>query len=194
MKILITGATGFVGSYLAEYLIGQHEVHGLKRWRSPLDNIKHILNSVHLHDIDLTDFSAILSFLQYHKFDRVFHLAAQSYVPYSFTNPIATLQVNVIGTANLLEAIRLSGQSPLIHICSSSEVYGQVDEVDLPIDELQLPSPMSPYGVSKLAEDMLGWQYFKAYGMKIVRTRAFTHTGPRRGSVFAHIAELHWTG
>ena len=176
--ILITGITGFVGSYLAEYY--GRGVVGIKRWRSPLDNIKHL--NIPLYDCDLTDLSAVISVLREVKPDKIHHLAAQSYVPSSFTNPVQTLNVNVIGTVNLLEAIRITGQNPLIHICSSSEVYGQPEY--FPIDEKHPTNPISPYAVSKLGEDRLGYAYWKAYGLNVVITRMFTHTGARRGEVF----------
>jgi len=105
-------------------------------------------------------------------------------VPTSFTAPRDTIETNVIGTLNLLEAIRQTGIDPLIHICSSSEVYGQVYEHELPITENNPLRPQSPYAVSKVGEDLLAYQYFTSYGLKTVRTRAFTHTGPRRGDVF----------
>jgi len=187
VKILITGITGFVGSHLADYILDNHpevEVFGMKRWRSPIENIKHIEDKLRLYDCDLRDLSSIIIMLKEVVPDKIFHLAAQSYVPYSYTAPIDTLTTNVIGTANLLEAVRLTEQDPLIHICSSSEVYGQVKEEDIPIKESCLFNPVSPYGVSKVAEDMLALQYYTAYGMKTVRTRMFTHTGARRGEVF----------
>jgi GDPmannose 4,6-dehydratase/GDP-4-dehydro-6-deoxy-D-mannose reductase len=145
MKVLVTGVSGFVGSYLAEYLQDKAEVHGIKRWRSPLENISHL--TLKLHDCDLTDLSAVISVLKEVKPEIIYHLAAQSYVPFSYSNPNATLQTNVIGTSNLLEAVRLSGQNPLIHVCSSSEVYGQPEYT--PIDEKHPLNPISPYGVSK---------------------------------------------
>jgi len=182
MRILITGITGFVGSHLADYTIDKAEVWGLKRWRSPTSNIEHILDKLSLIDGDLKDLSFCIQMLKKIKPDKIFHLAAQSFVDFSFTNPIETLQDNVMGTANLLEAIRLTEQDPLIHICSSSEVYGQVKET--PITEDSPFNPASPYGVSTVAEDMLGLMYYTAYGLKTVRTRMFTHTGPRRGEVF----------
>ena len=98
---------------------------------------------------------------------------------------LGSLSVNVIGTSNLLEAIRLTKIKPKIHICSSSEVYGQVKKNEVPITESNPFRPASPYAVSKVAEDMLGYQYYLSYDMHIVRTRMFTHTGPRRGDVFA---------
>ena len=179
MKSLVTGVTGFVGSYLAEALDG--EIHGLKRWRSSTEHIKHLPNLI-LHDCDITDLSAVISVLRAVQPDRIYHLAAQSFVPFSYSNPRLTLETNIIGTSNILEGVRLLGQNPFIHICSSSEVYGQ--PLYTPIDEKHPLNPISPYGVSKLAEDRLGYAYFRAYGMKIVITRMFTHTGPRQHDVF----------
>lgn len=187
MKVLITGITGFVGSHLAEYILTNHPevaVHGLKRWRSPKDNIRGILDKIQLHDGDLRDLSSMVGVLQATKPDIVFHLAAQSYVTTSYSAPIDTLDCNISGTANLLEAIRICGMNPVIHICSSSEVYGQVAKEDLPIREECPLRPVSPYAVSKVGEDMLGYMYWQAYGIKTIRTRMFTHSGPRRGEVF----------
>jgi len=186
MKCLITGITGFVGSHLAEYLLtlDNVEVYGLKRWRSPLDNIKHILNKITLVDGDLKDAKSIYSIIKEIKPDKIFHLAAQSYVPTSFNAPADTIDTNVIGTINLLEAVKQAKINPIIHICSSSEVYGQVTEDEVPITEENQLRPQSPYAVSKVGEDLVSYQYFKSYNLKTIRTRAFTHTGPRRGEVF----------
>ena len=185
-KALITGITGFVGSHLADYLLKKEvEVHGLTRWRSPKENIWHCVDDITLHHGDLLDFSSLYKILQQVRPDYIFHLAAQSYVPYSFTAPSSTLDTNGVGTCNLLEAIKIVDQtSPIIHVCSSSEVYGQVKEDEVPIKETNPFRPASPYAVSKVTEDMLGFQYFISYGLKIIRTRMFTHTGPRRGDVF----------
>lgn len=185
-KILITGITGFVGSHLAEYLLSlNHEIYGLCRWRSPKDNLDKIYNKVILMNGNLLDLPSLIKIFQTEKFDYVFHLAAQSYVLTSFDSPIETLQTNIIGTANLLEAIRITKQDPVIHVCSSSEVYGQVLEENIPITEDCPLRPASPYAVSKVGEDMLALQYFLSYKLKTIRTRMFTHTGPRRGDVFA---------
>lgn len=188
MRVLITGVTGFVGSHLAEYIINLnegHEVFGLCRWRSPKDNLEKIFNKVNMVEADLCDLSALIRHFREIKPDVIFHLAAQSYVLTSFNSPIHTLWTNVIGTANLLEAVRIVEIDPVIHICSSSEVYGQVSETDVPIRETCPFRPASPYAVSKVGEDMVAYQYFVSYGIKAIRTRMFTHTGPRRGDVFA---------
>jgi GDP-mannose 4,6-dehydratase len=191
-KVLITGITGFVGSHLADYILENHPgvtVLGLSRWRSPKDNVRHIADKITLLCGDLTDHGSLRSVLLEHEPDVIFHLAAQSYVPYSFKAPIATLYANTIGTANLLEAVKelklMSGYNPVIHVCSSSEVYGQVKSDEVPIKEDNPFRPASPYAVSKVGEDMLAYQYWLSWGLRTIRTRMFTHTGPRRGRVFA---------
>jgi GDP-mannose 4,6-dehydratase len=190
-SVLITGITGFVGSHLSDYIIQKYpniKIYGLTRWRSPKENIMHNLDHVTLLHGDLLDTSSLSTIIEKHKFDIVFHLAAQSYVPYSFSAPQITLQTNIIGTCNLLEVIKQekarSGYNPIIHICSSSEVYGQVKENEVPITESVPLRPASPYAVSKVGEDMLGYQYWISWQLKTIRTRMFTHTGPRRGDVF----------
>ena len=188
MKVLITGITGNVGSHLADYILENQsnaKVYGLLRWRSPLDNVENIKDEINLVLADLNDLNSMINALESIKPDIVFHLAAQSFVQFSFAAPAETLNTNVIGTSNLLEAIRLTKIKPKIHICSSSEVYGQVKKNEVPITESNPFRPASPYAVSKVAEDMLGYQYYLSYDMHIVRTRMFTHTGPRRGDVFA---------
>ena len=188
MRALITGITGMVGSHLAEYLLANQpdvEVHGLIRWRSPLDNIQGIRSRVHLHYAEMRDLNSLVVLLRQARPDRIFHLAAQSFVTTSFDAAADTLTTNAVGTVNLLDAIRIVGIDPRIHICSSSEVYGQVQPDEVPIKESNPFRPASPYAVSKVAEDMIGLQYFLSYGLKTIRTRMFTHTGPRRNAVFA---------
>jgi GDP-mannose 4,6-dehydratase len=190
-KILITGITGFVGSHLAEYLLSEEteaQILGLVRWRSPRENIQHILAKIKLCFGDLLDIPSLKAILAEHRPDIIFHLAAQSYVDFSFRAPVVTLNANVIGTSNLLESIKDlkfdSDYDPIVHICSSSEVYGQVKEEEVPITENNPFRPASPYAVSKVAEDMLAFQYWLSWKIKTIRTRMFTHTGPRRGDVF----------
>ena len=188
MKVLITGITGMVGSHLAEYFLSSFpeiEVHGLVRWRSPLRNIQKILPRVRLHQGDLRDLNSLVVLLREVRPDRIHHLAAQSYVDMSFVAPADTLNSNIIGTVNLMDAVRIVGISPRIHICSSSEVYGQVLPDEVPIKESTPLRPASPYAVSKVGEDMIAFQYGLSYRLDLVRTRMFTHTGPRRGDVFA---------
>lgn len=186
MKVMITGITGFAGSYLAERLLTMPDVEviGLKRWNSPLTDIHSIMDRIRLIDFDLGDPHSIYHAVREVLPDKIFHLAAQSYVPMSFRAPFDTMRANVFGTISLLEAVRESGKDPIIHVCTSSEVYGQVEERDLPITEDTPFRPQSPYGISKVAEDLTAYQYHVSYGLRILRTRSFTHTGPRSKEVF----------
>jgi GDP-4-dehydro-6-deoxy-D-mannose reductase len=185
MKVLVTGITGFVGSHLAELLLSENfDVYGTIRWRSRLDNIQHIKDQLKLIETDLRDAHSTVRVIKECQPDCIFHLAAQSFVHSSFHAPQDTLMTNVLGTVNLLEAVRSSNINPVIQIAGSSEEYGLVHEDEIPIKETNPLRPMSPYAVSKVAEDRLGYQYHKTYGMKIIITRAFNHTGPRRGDVF----------
>lgn len=173
---------------MADYIHEKYpkvEIHGGVRWRSNLQNIKHLEGKIALHDFELRDPKSVESVIDEIKPERIFHLAAQSYVMASYESPADTIETNIIGTLNLLEAIRKSKTGPVIHICSSSEVYGQVASDEVPIKESNQFRPASPYAVSKVGEDRLAYQYYKSYGLKTIITRAFTHTGPRRGDVFA---------
>lgn len=185
-KALITGITGFAGSHLAELLLSEEvEVHGMQRWRSKSDNIEHIKNKIHFHEADLLDAHSLYKVIGEVKPHYIFHLAAQSYVQSSWASPSNTLEVNIIGSVHLFEAVRKCNLDIVIQIACSSEEYGKVLPTELPIRETNPLRPLSPYAVSKLAMDYLGYQYFQSYGVKIIRTRGFNHTGPRRGDVFA---------
>ena len=186
MNYLITGITGFAGSHLAEYLLsrGDGAVHGTLRWRSRTENIDHLRGRIVLHECDIRDATAVREVIRKVKPDRIFHLAAQSYVPMSWVAPSETLTTNIIGQTNLLEAVRATGCDCRIQIAGSSEEYGLVLPGETPIKETNPLRPLSPYAVSKVAQDLMGYQYFKSYGLRVVRTRAFNHTGPRRGEVF----------
>ncbi|MCA9420855.1 MAG: GDP-mannose 4,6-dehydratase [Nitrospira sp.] len=191
MKVLITGISGMVGSHLAEYILTDHpdvDLHGVIRWRTPLDHLVAIKERITLHCADLRDLNSLIVVIKKVKPDWIFHLAAQSFVTTSFDAPVDTLSTNVIGTTNLLDALRVTGVDAKVHVCSSSEVYGQVLANEVPISESNPFRPASPYAVSKVGEDMIAFQYFLSYGIRTVRTRMFTHTGPRRGDVFAESA------
>lgn len=185
-KALITGITGFAGSHLAEYLLKENiEVHGILRWRSKDNNIEKIRTKIHLEEADLLDAHSLYSLVEKIRPDFIFHLAAQSYVVSSWASPVNTLEVNIIGSANLFEAVRKAGIKTAIQIACSSEEYGMVHPNEVPIKETNPLRPLSPYAVSKIAMDYLGYQYYKSYNLRIIRTRGFNHTGPRRGEVFA---------
>jgi GDP-4-dehydro-6-deoxy-D-mannose reductase len=187
MKALITGITGFAGSHLAEYLLNEHpdvEVFGTYRWRSRMDNIEHLRTRVKLLEADLRDYTSMYNALDRSRPDFIFHLAAQSFVPSSWTAPNETLTTNVSGQTNLFEAVRALHIDPVVQLACSSEEYGLVLPDEVPIKETNPLRPLSPYAVSKVAQDYLGYQYFQSYGLKAIRTRGFNHTGPRRGQVF----------
>ncbi len=193
-RALITGITGMVGSHLADFLLARTdwEIWGMCRWRSPLDNVEHLLDRVNRKDRmffvdgDLCDSESLLNAVEKAQPDYVFHLAAQSYPLTSFTSPIQTLDTNILGTARLLEALRrVMGDAPLIHVCASSEVFGRVPREKLPINEECSFHPASPYAISKVGTDLVGRFHAEAYHQKVMTTRMFTHTGPRRGDVFA---------
>ena len=185
MRVLITGVTGFVGSHLAEYCYAEgHEVFGTMRWRSQQENVADIRANVGLFEADLRDATAARRVIAEVRPDRIFHLAAQSYVHASWSAPAETLSTNVMCQVHLLEALRDAGHEARVHVAGSSEEYGEVHPDEVPIKETNPLRPLSPYAVSKVAQDLMGYQYFKSYGMWIVRTRAFNHEGPRRGEVF----------
>lgn len=200
MKALITGVTGMVGSHLADFLIENTDwdVYGVCRWRSPLDNVVHLLERVNKKDrvffeyADLNDEMSLIAAVKKIKPDYVFHLAAQSYPQTSFTAPIDTLNTNILGTCRLLEALKLAMEEdknykPVIHVCASSEVFGRIPADMKPENGIHEECPFhpaSPYAISKTGTDLLGRYYAEAYGMTIMTTRMFTHTGPRRGDVF----------
>jgi len=186
MKALITGISGMAGSHLAEYMLdrGDVEVTGTIKWRSNMENIVHLTDRIKLHECDIRDAHAVKTVVSETRPDYIFHLAAQSYVQFSWRAPSETLGTNILGELNIFEAVRELKLDSRIHIAGSSEEYGMVRPDEVPIKECNPLRPLSPYGVSKVAQDLLGYQYFKSYGLKIVRTRAFNHTGPRRGDVF----------
>ena len=189
MNVLITGITGFAGSHLADYILAHHpgvRVHGTVRWRSRMDNVAHLAGpgKIHLHEADLKDLVSLRKALTEAKPDRIFHLAAQSFVPSSWRLPAETFMINAVGQINLFEAALGLELDPRIQIAGSSEEYGHVHPDEVPMTETNPLRPLSPYAVSKVAQDLLAYQYWKSYGLKTVRTRGFNHTGPRRGDVF----------
>src|SRR3990172_6966894 len=185
MRVLITGITGFVGSHLAEYALkAGAEVCGSIRWRSKTENIEHLRAQIALVESDLRDLSSVRELLDASDPDYVVHLAAQSFVAASWHTPAETLYTNTISQVNLLEAIRKRAKIPRFLVVGSSEEYGLVYEHELPIKETNPLRPLSPYAVSKVTQDLMGYQYWKSYNLPIVRARAFNHEGPRRGDPF----------
>lgn len=200
IKALITGISGMVGSHLCDYLLENTDwdVYGICRWRSPLENLEHLLDRVNRNDrlffeyADLNDQVSLINVLQRVKPNYIFHLAAQSYPLTSFSSPIETINTNILGTCRLMESIKMimdndSSYNPVVHVCASSEVFGRIPASKKPeegINEECPFHPASPYAISKVGTDLLGRYYAEAYGITVMTTRMFTHTGPRRGDVF----------
>ena len=191
-KILITGISGMVGSHLADYILKKTnwKIIGACRWRSPLNNIIHLSKYINqgkikLRYFDLNDYSSIFKVISEEKPDMISHLAAQSFPKSSFDEREITYNTNILGTDRLLDSVLKSKINPIIHICSSSEIFGRVKKKDLPIGEDNHFHPASPYAISKIGTDLIAKFYNEAYNLKIITTRMFTHTGPRRGDFFA---------
>lgn len=192
-RALITGITGMVGSHMADYLLSNTdwEVIGMCRWRSPLENIKHLVPRINRRDRvrllygDLRDSTSVNDLVREARPDYVFHLAAQSFPKTSFSSPEDTLDTNIQGTFRVLEALRQFSPEAAVHVCSSSEVFGRVPKEKLPINEECTFHPASPYAISKVGTDLAGRYFAEAFNMQVMTTRMFTHTGPRRGDVFA---------
>ena len=193
-NVFITGITGMVGSHLTDYLLANTDwkIYGFARWNDSLENIEHLSEEINKKDRieliygDLNDLASLITAIDKSKPHYVFHLAAQSYPQTSFDSPIETLQTNILGTTNLLEALRKSPyKNAITHVCASSEIFGRVSKEKLPINEECSFHPASPYAISKVGTDLIGRYYAEAYNMTIMTTRMFTHTGPRRGDVFS---------
>jgi GDP-4-dehydro-6-deoxy-D-mannose reductase len=187
-RALITGVDGFVASHLVDHILDHEpdwEIYGTCRRLADKRNIVHRLKEVTVLDMELTDPHSVFNAVRTARPDKVFHLAGQSFVPSSWTSPAGTFETNAVGTANILEAVRLNYIDAYVQIAGSSEEYGLVHPNECPILEDEQPlRPLSPYGVSKVAADLFGYQYAKSYKMNITRTRSFNMTGPRRGEMF----------
>ena len=189
MNILITGGTGFVGSHMIDYILDNEtdvKIYATKRWMEDTKNVDHINDDrFEFVDCDLLDGMSVKRAVEISKPDKVFHFAAQSFPEVSFKIPVITLQTNVIGTTHLLESIKESDYNPVIVSISSSEVYGNPEEHEIPITEDNPIRPANPYSISKVGHDLMSQYYHNAYGLKIITTRMFSHEGARRGKQFA---------
>lgn len=186
-KVLITGITGFAGSHLADYLVSQkqYRVFGTYLLDQSIDNLSEVGNKVEIFKIDLMISQECNALVKKVKPDLVFHLAALPSPANSFKNPQETLTNNIIAEVNILNAIKMNNfLNTKILIISSADIYGIVKKENLPINENTPLLPLSPYAVSKIAQDFLGLQYFLSYNLKIVRVRPFNHIGPRQSPHF----------
>ena len=185
-KVLVTGVTGFAGSHLVDYMLerGDCQIFGIQRWRSRTENIEHFVDRITLLECDLRDATSTRDTIEKVTPDWIFHLAAQSFVPTSWIAPTESLTTNVLAQVNLFEAVRHLGLKCRIQLACSSEEYGLVHHDEIPIRETNPLRPLSPYAVSKVTQDLLGYQYWMSWKVDSVRTRGFNHEGPRRGPVF----------
>jgi GDP-4-dehydro-6-deoxy-D-mannose reductase len=185
-RILITGITGFVGSHLADLALEKNcEVFGLKRWNlSRMRNVKHLIDKINWIDCDITDPVSVKKAIEKANPDKIFHLAAESFVSPSWDHPTHYMDVNYKGTVNILEAIRELKINSRILIPGSGEEYGEIPENELPITEKTTLIPVNPYAVTKIAQDLISHVYHITYGLNVIRVRAFNHEGPRRDNVF----------
>lgn len=185
-RILITGITGFVGSHLADLALEKGcTVYGLKRWNlSRMRNVSHIMDKINWIDCDITDNVSVKKVIEISKPDKIFHLAAESFVSTSWDHPLHYMDVNYKGTVNFLEAIKDMKINPRFLIPGSGEEYGEIFEEELPINEKVILRPVNPYAVTKIAQDLIGYVYHRTYSLNVVRVRAFNHEGPRRDNVF----------
>jgi len=195
MNILITGGTGFVGSHMIDFILKNEtdvKIFATKRWMEDTKNVDHIDDDrFEFIDCDLLDGLSIKRAVEISKPDKVFHFAAQSFPEVSFKMPVLTLQTNTVGTTNLLESIKESDYNPTIVSISTSEVYGMPEEDEVPIKETNPIRAANPYSISKVGHDLMSQYYHKAYGMKIIITRMFSHEGARRGKQFALSSFAH---
>ena len=185
-RVLVTGVTGFAGSHLVDYMLerGDCEIYGIQRWRSRTENIEHFMDRITILECDLRDASSTRDTLETVRPQWIFHLAAQSFVPTSWSAPTESLTTNILSQVNIFEAVRRLGLQCRIQLACSSEEYGMVYPDEVPIKETNPLRRLSPYAVSKVAQDMLGYQYWMSWKVDSVRTRGFNHEGPRRGPVF----------
>ena len=183
---LITGITGSGGSYLAEHINNKNKkIKILGTTRKKVSDVNQTLKKISsISRLNLLNFNLTKKYLNKTKPELIFHIASYADVRKSFFSPIKVINNNNKITLNLLEAVRKLNIKPLIILCSSSEVYGNVNKKDQPIKEYQLMNPLSPYAVSKSFQDLLSQVYQKSYGLKIIITRMFSYTNGRRYNLF----------
>lgn len=183
MKVLITGITGLIGSHLADFLLEKDSIElvGLKRFRSDAENINRLLGRVEIVEGDIEDLSSTRYVIEKVRPQIIFHMAAQSYPKESWNAPFTTMHANIDGTINILETVRNFDPSTKVLIACSSAEYGFIKENEGPIRENRILKPLSPYGISKVAQELLGYEYFENFKIQTFLPRYFNQVGPGQG-------------
>ncbi|MBU0599276.1 GDP-mannose 4,6-dehydratase [bacterium] len=182
MKVLITGINGFTGEHLVRYLYKEDpevEIYGfIERGGEFLHLEEKWVKKIRLFEVDITNYREVTGLISSILPEKIFHLAAITFGPTVKKNPRFAMEVNFFGTKNILDAALEAKINPLIHVATSSAEYGLVYEEENPVTEKNVLRPMDFYGVTKIAQDMVAYQYFKTYQLQIIRTRSFNQTGP----------------
>jgi len=178
-KILITGIPGFAGSHLAEFLLRKNFLVFGTVLKKNNPNISHLEGKINLEVCDLLNFDRVFSVIEKIRPDLIFHLAGFTIPRLSYDQPVEAFKINVFSQINIFEALKILGISTRILIVGSSEEYGIVKNLKKPVKEDEPLNPVSPYAVSKIAQDFCGFSYFQMYKMPIIRLRPFPHLGPR---------------
>jgi len=186
MKVLITGIAGFVGSHFVDFLLKKKGVvvYGIEKLKANTAKIDHAIKKIKYYECNINNYQALHRLLAKIKPDFIVHLAAQASPLASWKSPVDTIKINAIGQVTLFEVIRNLGINPKTILAGSCEEYGFVKKSEIPIKETHPLRPLNTYAVSKVAQDFLGYQYYKSYGLNIIRTRPFHHTGPKRPDNF----------
>lgn len=183
-RALITGITGFAGGHLCAHLLamGEVEIYGVAHDKGY--GLGHLERPIPVVIADLRDFKVVEEIFLDVKPDCIYHLAAQAYVPTAWRAPWETFENNVRPELNILQLMAYKGFKARLLVVASNEVYGAVSPDNLPVNESTLLEPNNPYGVSKVAQDLLARQYFLSHGVDVIRARAFNHLGPRQSPQF----------
>jgi GDP-4-dehydro-6-deoxy-D-mannose reductase len=183
VRALITGITGFAGGFLAQVLLDRgDEVFGVSRWRR--HGLEHLSREIVPLTTDLRDPSVVDNILSDIRPDVIYHLAGQAFVPTAWADPWATIESNIRPQLNILQAMVQQKSQARLLVVASNQVYGHIKPTDLPVTEETPLRPDNPYGVSKVAQDMLGLQYYLSHRLDIIRARSFNHIGPRQNASF----------